>query len=81
MSDSAPGGAFKAQKGSTDIVKTVHVTSMVHPKLYEATIILFVCKENKNDFIKQFLLLRVSRRVFTRVSRRMHGTLLNARRR
>ncbi len=46
MSDSAPGGAFKAQKGSTDIVKTVHVTSMVHPKLYEATIILF-CVQKK----------------------------------
>ncbi len=35
---------FKAQKGSKDIVKI------------EATRILFERKENKNDFIQQFLL-------------------------
>ncbi len=46
----------KAQKGSKDIVKIVHVTSVVQPSFYEATRILFVSKEKKsNDFIQQFL--------------------------
>ncbi len=49
---------FKVQKGSKDIVKIVHVTSVVQPYFYEAMRIPFVCKENKdNDFIQQFLLL------------------------
>ncbi len=52
---------FKAQKGIKDIVKIVHVTSLFQPQCYEATRILFVCKENKmNDFFQQFLLFRVS---------------------
>ncbi len=33
---------FKAQKGSKNIIKIVHVTSVVQPKCYEATRILFV---------------------------------------
>ncbi len=45
---------FKAPKGSKDIVKIVHLTSVVQPEFYEATRILFVCKENKNNFIQQF---------------------------
>ncbi len=52
---------FKAQKGSKDIIKIVNVTSVVQPYCYEATRILFVCKENKNnDFVQQFLLFHVS---------------------
>ncbi len=35
---------FKAQKGSKDIVKIVHVTSVVQPLFYEAMRILFVFK-------------------------------------
>ncbi len=47
---------FKAQKGSKDVVKIVHVTSVV-----QATSQIFNSKENKNnDFILQFLLLPVS---------------------
>ncbi len=53
---------FKAQKGSKDIVKIVHVTSEVQPQFYKGTRILFVCKENKNnDFIQQFIFFRHSR--------------------
>ncbi len=50
--DSKGTTTFKAQKGSKDIVKKVHVTSVDQPQFYEATRILFVHKENKNnDFI------------------------------
>ncbi len=38
---------FKAQKDSKDIVKVVHVTSVFQPSFYEATRIIFVCKEKK----------------------------------
>ncbi len=49
------GTRFKAQKRSKDIVKIVHVTSLVQPEFDETTRILFVHKENKNnDFIQQF---------------------------
>ncbi len=52
---------FKAQKESKDIIKIVHVTSVVQPYLYEAMRILFVRKENENNnFIKWFLLFWVS---------------------
>ncbi len=52
---------FKAQKGSKDNDKIVHVTSVVHLQFYEAMRILFVCKENKNtDFIQWFCLFCVS---------------------
>ncbi len=38
------------------IVKTVHLPSVVQSELYEATRIIFVCRENKNnDFIQQFV--------------------------
>ncbi len=37
---------FKAQKGSKDIVKIVHVRSVVEPECYEATTILF-CAQRK----------------------------------
>ncbi len=39
---------IKAQKRSKDIVKIIHVTSVVQQQFYEATRILFV-KENKNN--------------------------------
>ncbi len=45
---------FKDQKGSKDIVKIVHVTSVVQPYCYEATRILFVCNENKNKEFYDF---------------------------
>ncbi len=46
---------FQVQKRSKDIGKIIHVTSVVQPKFYEATRILFVCQENKNnDFVLQF---------------------------
>ncbi len=39
-----------------DIVKIVHLPSVVQSEFYEATRILFVLKENKNyDFIQQFV--------------------------
>ncbi len=41
----------KAKKGSKDIVKTVHMTSVVLPQFYEITRILFVCKENKKEWL------------------------------
>ncbi len=50
--DSKDPYTIKAQKSSKDIVKIIHVTSGVQPQFYEATRLLFVCKENKNnDFI------------------------------
>ncbi len=43
----------KAQKS---IVRIVHLSSVVHSEFYDATRILFVCKENKNNFfIQQFV--------------------------
>ncbi len=46
----------KAQKSMKDIVKIVHLPSVVQSEFYEATRILFVHKENKhNDFIQQFV--------------------------
>ncbi len=45
---------FKDQKGSKDIVKIVHVTSVVQPYCYEATRILCVCNENKNKEFYDF---------------------------
>ncbi len=64
---------LKAEKGGKDIVKIVHVASVVQHSFHKATRILFVCKENKtNDFIRQFLLFRVSlRHAFMRVPQRM----------
>ncbi len=54
--DSNATTTFKAQKRCKDIVKIFHVTSVVQPYIYEATRILFVHKENKNNkFIQQFL--------------------------
>ncbi len=47
--DSNTTEMFKAQKGSNDIIKIVNVTSVVQPQFYEATRILFVRKENKNN--------------------------------
>ncbi len=42
----------KAQKSMKGIVKIVHLPSVVQSECYEATRILFVCKEIKNyDFI------------------------------
>ncbi len=48
-------------RNSKDIVKIVHVTSVVQPQFYEAMRILFVHKENKNNkFIQQYLLLQIT---------------------
>ncbi len=38
---------FKAQKDIKDIIKIIHVTSVVQPQFYEATRILFVQKKTK----------------------------------
>ncbi len=47
---------FKAQKGSDDIIKITHVTSVIQPQFYEPTRKIIMCKENiNNDFIQQFL--------------------------
>ncbi len=45
---------FKAQKGSKDVMKVVHVTLVVQLKFYEATR-TFMFKENKNKDFTQFL--------------------------
>ncbi len=46
----------KAQKSMKDIIKIVHLPSVVQYEFYEATRILFMRKENKNnDFIQQFV--------------------------
>ncbi len=43
----------QTQRRNKDIVKTVHVTSVVQLYFYKAMRILFVCKEYKNnDFIQ-----------------------------
>ncbi len=56
-----PSIESKAQKHRKDIVKIVCVTSMVQLWFCEATRILFVRKENKNNYlIQQFLLFHVS---------------------
>ncbi len=51
---------FKAQKGSKDFVKTVHVTSVSNRNVMKQQGYLFMCKENKNNFIQWFLLSRIS---------------------
>ncbi len=38
------------QKSMKSIVRIVHLPSVVQSEFYEATRILFVCKENKNNF-------------------------------
>ncbi len=38
-----------------DIVRIVHLPPVVKSEFYEATRILFVCKEKKKDFIHQFV--------------------------
>ncbi len=46
----------KAQNSMKNIVKIVHLPSVVQSELYEATRIIFVCKGNKyNNFIQQFV--------------------------
>ncbi len=44
---------IKTQKGSKDIVKTVHVTSVVHPSFYDATGIL-CAQETKITLFNNF---------------------------
>ncbi len=44
---------IKVQKRSKDIIKIIHVTSVVQPLFYEAPRIYFVHKEN--NFIQQFV--------------------------
>ncbi len=68
---------FKAQKGSNNINKIVHVKSVVQPQFYKATRLLFVHKENKNNnYIQQFILCVNLRHAFTRVPQRMRVVLL-----
>ncbi len=46
----------EVQKIMKSIAREVHLPSVVQSEFYEATIILFVCKENKNnDFFQQFV--------------------------
>ncbi len=53
--DCQVNNTVKVHKSMKSIVKIVHLPSVVQSELYEATRILFVCKENKNnDFIQQF---------------------------
>ncbi len=57
--DCIVNNTVKAQKSMKDIVKIVHLPSVVQSECYEATRILFVRKENKNNnFIKQFVWIR-----------------------
>ncbi len=54
--DCQVNNTVKAQKSMKDIVKIVHLPSVVQSECYEATRILFVRKEKKNyDFIQQFI--------------------------
>ncbi len=54
--DCQVNNTVKAQKSMKGIVKIVHLPSVVQSEFYEATRILFVRKENKNnDFIQQFV--------------------------
>ncbi len=69
--DSNATTTFKGQKGSKDIIKIFHVTSVVQPYIFEATRILFVRNENKNNDLFNSLW-----RAFTRVPRHMHVVLL-----
>ncbi len=53
--DCQVNNTVKAQKSMKDIVKIIHLPSVVQSECYEATRILFVNKENKNyDFTQQF---------------------------
>ncbi len=52
----SPSPTVKAQKSMKDIVKIVHLPSVVQSEFYEAMRIVFVRKENKNNnFIQQFV--------------------------
>ncbi len=54
--DCQVNSTVKAQKSMKNIVKIVHLPSVVQSELYEATRIFFLCKENSNnDFIQQFI--------------------------
>ncbi len=54
--DSKDPNMIKAQIRSKEVVKIIHVTSVVQPLYYEAMRILFVRKVNKNnDFIERFV--------------------------
>ncbi len=51
----------KVQKSMKSIVRVVHLPSVVESEFYNATRILFVCKENKNNyFFSKMCLLSVS---------------------
>ncbi len=54
--DSNATTTFKPQKGSKDIVKTVHLTSVVQPYSYEALRIFLCRKKTKIRLYQQFLL-------------------------
>ncbi len=47
--DCQVSNTVKAQKSMKDIIKIVHLPSVVQSEFYEATRILFVCKENENN--------------------------------
>ncbi len=44
----------EVQKIMKSIARIVHLPSVVQSEFYEATILLFVCKENKNNDFFQF---------------------------
>ncbi len=58
--DSKATKRFTVQKGSKDIVKIVHVTSVVQPSFYEAARIIFVHKENKDKWLYSTLVISIT---------------------
>ncbi len=50
----------KVHKRMKSIIRIVHLPSVVQSELYEATRILFVCKENKNNDIYSTIRLSLS---------------------
>ncbi len=44
---------IKVQKSMKSIIRVVHLPSVVESEFYNATRILFVCKENKNNYFFQ----------------------------
>ncbi len=64
---SDPNDRNEIHRRSKDIDKTVHVTSVDQPQLYEPTKILFSCKENKNNFFLTILLPELRLPPFRRV--------------
>ncbi len=65
----------KVQKSMKSIVRVVHLPSVVESEFYNATRILFVCKENKNNyFFSKMCLLSVSPRHHSAILGIIHWT-------